>query len=428
VSSRWRLFQLLLLAASTWAVTYARYALGPLQEAIRVDLALTDNQMAWLQGPALALPMALGAIPFGLYVDRFPRAPLFLAGAGLILAATVASAFAPSYPFLIAARCVVGLAFAAVIVAAYSAVADLYAVAQRGRATMVVCMGEITAPPAAFAVGGVLLTLVVVGQEGWRSALLWMCTPLLFAALLLLLLRELPRTDVVVENAPLRVAWRGLWGYRGVVVPLMFARIMVWIADGAVVVWAIPSFARSFAMQPERVSVIMASALLVCGVLGPVLGGPLADICQRSGGPRRTVTALLVLAVLSVPAALFAIMPNASVAGMVLTLFLTLGATFGVAAMTLATIVIPGELRGLYVAVSVVAGATFSIGLAPVVVSALSAVLGGPARIGLALAIVCGSTTLISVVALGWGRRYFPSAGGRSSPPATAYFTMGRED
>jgi len=306
-----------------------------------------------------------------------------------------------------------GLASAATLIAAFSLVGDLYVPAQRGRATMVVLMGEIGGAPAAFALGGVLLTMssgvsATFGLEGWRQALLWMCAPLLPIVLLLLMLREPPRTGVVVKNPSVREVWPQLWRYRLVVVPLLLARVMVWIADGAVLVWAAPTFARSFGLSPDRIGAIMATSLLVSGILGPLLGGPLADFCQRSGGPRRTVSAMCVLALLSVPAALFSITPNASLASFTLAAFLMLGFTIGTMALTIATIVIPGELRGLYVAITITVGATFSIGVAPLLVSGLSGVLGGPAKIGLALAIVCVTTSILGALVFSIGRRYFP--------------------
>jgi MFS family permease len=245
------------------------------------------------------------------------------------------------------------------------------------------------------------------GLSSWRWALLWMCAPLLAVVFLMLMLREPPRTGVRAKNTSVREVWPELWRYRAVIVPLLLARVMVWIADGAVLVWAAPNFARNFALSPDRIGAIMGTALLASGILGPVLGGPLADVCQRSGGPRRTMTAMCVVALLSVPAALFAIMPGATLASFMLVLFLTFGFTIGTAALALATIVIPGELRGLYVAVTVTVGATFSIGVAPLVVSGLSGALGGPEMIGQSLAIVCAATSVLGAVAFGFGRRYF---------------------
>lgn len=407
-----RFCQLLLLTAATLAATYSRAALRPLQETMSASLALSDTQVAWLQGPALAIPMTLGSIPIGLLVDRFPRVHLFVVFVALTVAATAMTAFATSMPALFAARCLAGLASAGTLIVVFSVLSDLYSATHRGRAIMVTTFGEIGGGPAAFALGGALLAAhsaaFVPAMESWRQALIWMCAPLLAVLLLMLLVREPPRTDRVVQHPPAREAWARLWQYRAVITPMLLSRIMVWVADGAVLVWAAPNFTRNYALPPDRVGVIMASALLASGVLGPALGGPLADYCQRTGGPRRTMTIMCFAALACVPAGMFAILPGVASASVMMCLFLTLGFTIGTAELSLATIVVPGELRGLYIAITVTVGAIFSVGVAPVVVSYLSISFGGPAMIGVALAVVCMITSALGAVVFGFGRRYFP--------------------
>lgn len=397
---------------ATFAATYGRAALRPLQETMSASLTLSDSQVAWLQGPALAIPMTLGSIPIGLIVDRYSRMHFSVVFAALTVVATVMTALASSMPALFAARCLAGLASAGTLIVVFSVLSDLYAQTHRGRAIMVTMFGEIGGGPAAFALGGALLTAhsatFVPGLESWRQALLWMCVPLLAVVLSMLLLREPPRTDRVVKHSPACTSWLRLWQYRAVIAPMLLSRIMVWIADGAVLVWAAPNFMRNYALPPDRVGAIMASALLFSGVLGPVLGGPLADLCQRTGGPRRTMTVMCLAASLCVPAGLFAVMPNVASVSVSMGVFLALGFMIGTAELSLATIVVPGELRGLYIAITVTVGAIFSVGLAPVIVSHLSHSLGGPPMIGKALAIVCVITSAIGAVVFGFGRRYFP--------------------
>ena len=147
---------LLLLALAVWAGGYARVAVGPLQEAMRTALSLSDNQIALLQGPAIAISVMLGSIPVGLLIDRYSRVHLLLGFVAMDLAGSVMSALAASFPVLFVARSMVGLASIASVITVYSIIADLYAPAQRGRATMVVSSGEL-ASPIAFALGGGLL-------------------------------------------------------------------------------------------------------------------------------------------------------------------------------------------------------------------------------------------------------------------------------
>jgi MFS family permease len=406
--------QLALLAAAIWGVAYARAALGPLQEAIRVDLALSDYQIAWLQGPALALPMALAAVPFGLLVNRCSRVVLLGVFVALSFLGTVAAVLASSLSALFMSRCVIGLAIAAITVTVYSMVADLYPPAQRGRATMVVAVGEVGGAPAAFTLGGyglaVSLSQSLFGLAPWRAALLELSLLLIPVMALMLFVRDPVRTGLRVENPSLRGLWPELWTYRTVLGPLLLARMMMWIADGAVLVWAAPSFARRFHLSPDVIGALMGTVLLVSGLLGPLLGGPLADFCQRTGGPRRTVMALTVLAMMSVPAALFALAPDAMLACVLLAVFLTQGYTLGTAALTLGTIVIPGELRGVYLALSVTMGALFFVGVAPLVISGVATMLGGESMLGEALAMACGGSSFLGAIILFSMKRYFPAA------------------
>jgi MFS family permease len=413
--------QLLLLSAAIFGVAFGRASLGPLQEAMRVNLALSDYQIALMQGPALAIPMALGAIPLGFLVNRVPRARLLLLFVGVCLAASLLSVFASSLPTLFVGRCLIGLAIAAVTVTAYSMVADLFAPAQRGRATMAVALGEVGGAPAAFALGGVLLEMSLsdslFGLAPWRSALLILSVVLLPIVFLMKWVREPPRTQVTTNLSSSRALWAQLWEYRLLLGPLLFARILMWVADGAVLVWAAPSFSRRFNLSPDMIGTMMGSALFVSGLLGPLLGGPLADICQRTGGPRRTVLALMFLALLSAPAALFALAPSPAFAGFLLAVFLTLGYMLGTAALTLGTIVIPGELRGVYLALSVTIGALFFVGVAPLVISSLSDLLGGEAMLGEALAIACAVASLMGALILAFTRHYFPDSSSFTTRP-----------
>src|ERR1700722_4747319 len=104
VTQMGRIFQLLLLTTSLWAVLYARHILGPLQETMRIDLAFSDNQMALLQGPAVSVPMALLAIPMGLLVDRYLRTRLIFFSTGLALMASVLTALTANLGLLVLAR------------------------------------------------------------------------------------------------------------------------------------------------------------------------------------------------------------------------------------------------------------------------------------------------------------------------------------
>lgn len=406
------LTQLLLLATALWAAMYGRSALGPLQETMRSSLHLGDNRMALLQGAAMALPMTLCSVPLGILADRFSRARLLGIVVALMPVAFALTGWSSQFVTLFLARCLAGLCSAGVLILGFSLIGDLYAPRARGRASMVMASAEIMGAPAAFALGGWLLVRIGPdrGVADWRLTL-WVMGALLVPVLLaMLLLREPQRQERRAATPRLAVLWPHLWRYRGVALPILLARGMVWLADGSVFVWAAPSFSRRFQLPPDRVGAIMGVVLLVSGFLGPALGGPLADYCQSHGGPRLTVRVMAAVALLSMPVALFNFLPTAIAAAAVMMIFLTLGFMIATAGVTLSIIVIPGELRGAYLGMTFVVGSLFFVGLAPLMVSGLSGLLGGQRMIGHALAFVCAAASLLGAAVFALSARFFPTS------------------
>jgi MFS family permease len=186
--------------------------------------------------------------------------------------------------------------------------------------------------------------------------------------------------------------------------------VMAEIAVLATLTWAGPALARSFALPPDRVGAIMATVVLISGLLGPVAGGFAADMAERAGGPRRTMWVLGAMALLSIPASTFAVLPSAGAASVALVLSMTLVGSTLVTGISLFTVVIPNELRGLCIAVLAGAQVLFGVGLAPVMVSALSGAFEGPTAIAKALACVCLLSSCSAAATFAFGIRYFPAS------------------
>jgi MFS family permease len=400
--------QLLLVTLAAAAAAYSRSCVGPLQESMRAALGLSDNEIAFLQGPALALPLVLAAIPLGLIVDRYSRVRLLLVLALLDILGGLATAWLSDFVALFLIRCLIGLAATASAVAAYSLLADLYAPAQRGRASMIVAMGQYAGISAAFAIGGGLLGQSEPGPAGWRAAMLWLTVLLLPALLLMFGLREPARTGVVIKNPSVQDVWPELWRHRAVIIPLLLSIVTIEVALQAMLVWAAPTLSRSFALPADRTGAVVATGLMVSGLAGPLVGGFVADASQRSGGPRRTLLVLSLMTLLSVPGALFAVAPGVGIASGLLVVFLTLVSAILVAATALFTIVVPNELRGLCISASAAANVLVGTGVAPLTISVLSGVLGGPTMIGKALASVCVMAAVLGAILFSLGRRFHP--------------------
>jgi MFS family permease len=406
-------FCLLIIAAG--AAVYARSAISPLQESMQMALALSDNQMAMLQGPVLALPLVIASIPLGFVVDRYSRVYLVFLLALANALGIVLTAFAANFATLLLARALIGLASTATFTATMSLLADLYAPDQRGRASMAILIGQFAGMAAAFALGGALIAKSGSEAGGWRWAMCWLAGPLVPILLLLLTMREPVRTGVRVQSPAAHETVAELWQYRKVIAPLMAGLVMAEIADGAALVWAAPALSRGLGLTSDRVGAIMSITVLVGGILGSLSGGFLADFCQRIGGPRLTIRMLSGVALCAVPAGLFAVAPGTLSASALLGTFMTVIGAILVTAVALFTIVIPNELRGLCLSVMTGVNVFFGVALAPLTVSLVSGQMGGSLMIGRALALVCVIAGLLGAAMFALGGRHFPCLEARLS-------------
>lgn len=401
--------QLLMLAAAAAAGLYARTALGPVQETLSRDLSLSDAQVSLLQGPALALPLLILSIPLGLLIDRKSRARMLMLAVALSGIGTALTAFAPSFAWLLAARCIVGFAAPATGVIAYAMISDLFTPATRGRATTVVVLGQLLGSSGAFLLGGYFLSLFGSAGGNWRwavAAMAALCVPF---ALLSLRIVE-PQRKQHAAAAPVSQAWLQLRQNRAVFIPLIVGMALVGLADGAALVWTAPLLERDFGLPPQRVGALVGSILLIAGVAGPLLGGWLADICHERGGPRLSVTTMAALAAVSLPCSLFALVPSPNGLAAALLIFVTLGPAISVMVTAVTLIVMPPELRGLCVSIKFATGTLFGIGVAPLAVGLLSSALGEAKGLREALALVCFGTSALGALILFVERRHFARA------------------
>ena len=85
--------------------------------------------------------------------------------------------------------------------------------------------------------------------------------------------------------------------------------------------------------------------------------------------------------------------------------FMTLVGAALVMGVSLLTIVVPNELRGLSVAAMIAVNTLFAVALAPLMVSVLSETLGDASMVGRALAIVCTASSVVGAAAFCVGAR-----------------------
>ncbi|WP_236683136.1 MFS transporter [Demequina globuliformis] len=116
---------------------------------------------------AYAAGVVVGAPTIAAFVARFPRRQILIALAAAFTVGTVASALAPTFPTVVAARFLAGLPHGAYFGIAALVAASLMGPGRRGRAVALVLSGLTIAN-----VIGVPLITYLGQQEGWRVAYL----------------------------------------------------------------------------------------------------------------------------------------------------------------------------------------------------------------------------------------------------------------
>jgi MFS family permease len=182
-----------------------------------------------------------------------------------------------------------------------------------------------------------------------------------------------------------------------------------------VMIWAAPALARHFTLAPDRVGALMGIAVPLGGILGTIAGGLVADWCQRTGGPRRTLGVLCVLAILCAPAGLFASVSQVVWATALFAVLLALLNMTLVIGLTLFAIIVPNELRGLSSAILTASGVLLAVGCGPLLVTRVAHGGNQTEGLGGALLLLCVGAGLAAAAAFACGRVWLSCPQARKS-------------
>lgn len=410
--------RLLLLALVTTMAFTALGSFGTIQESAKAELDLTDDALALIQGLGAAVPMVLFSIPVGILVDRRNRVRLTILLALLWTAGTLLTAFAADATWLTAARMLVGIGSTGSLTAALSLCADFCAPAQRGRAMLIVNLGKALGVALGFALTGWLFGLLSgASLSGWPLGLApWRGTHLLLAALSALLilpllwLREPMRREVEARpDAPFKIVAAELWARRAFLGPLFAGQVAVVMADVAATVWVAPVLSRDFGLAPQEFAGWVGVLMFATGVAGAIVGGISADWGQRSARSGGLILGAVIAAGIGVPAALFPLMPNITSFAIALGVLSTCGAVTGLVVSVALTVMLPNELRGLCIGAFIAIAGLIGFGLAPWMVTRVSAMMGGEHMLAEALALVGASVSAVSFFAFFLAMRRAPN-------------------
>jgi predicted MFS family arabinose efflux permease len=258
-----------------------RWILPAVGQSLKVEFALSDTQLGFLNGFAFVLVYALASLPLARLADRTSRTRVLAGALAFWSLATAACGMVRSFTQLTIARACVGIGESACQPLGYGIVGEMVPPGKRNFGMALFQFGSNLGIAAGFALGGWL------GQTyGWRFAFLAVGLPGLLLAAMLWLQRSpgVERREPVAggEFAAVRSMLSGNHIYRLLVV-LGAVYSMTIFGPSA---FLVPFFMRSHGLPLAQVG-IMTGLVVGFGLgLGGIIGGIIGDRL-KSAGPER---------------------------------------------------------------------------------------------------------------------------------------------
>jgi MFS family permease len=254
-----------------------RQILSILQEAIKLELGLSDGQLGALSGLAFALFYATLGIPLARYADRSNRRNLIAVSLTIWSAMTALSGVVQNFWQLLIARIGVGIGEAGCSPPAHSMVADYYPADRRATALGLYALGIPIGILFGFLAGGWINQFF-----GWRVAFFVVGIPgIILAIVLRFTVREPPRGMAdgrasAGAQPGVMETFRYLWAKRAFRHLALGGALTAFVGYG-VTNW-VPSFlARTHGMETGEIGTWLGLIIGIPGGIGIVFGGWLAD-------------------------------------------------------------------------------------------------------------------------------------------------------
>ncbi|MFL2838232.1 MAG: spinster family MFS transporter [Pseudohongiellaceae bacterium] len=254
-----------------------RQLLSILQEAIKLDLSLSDAQLGLLTGFAFAMFYVTAGIPIARLADRSNRRNIVAVSVGLWSFMTAISGFVQNYLQLLLARVGVGVGEAGGSPPSHSIVSDIFPKMQRASALAFYSTGVNLGILFGFLFGGWLNEFF-----GWRVAFMVVGVP---GIMLAILVRTTVREPVrgLVENkqasdklVPFKDVITLLW-QRKTFRHMALACGLNAFAGYGTVNWLASFFIRTHEMSTGELGTWLALSTGLFGAIGVLIGGILGD-------------------------------------------------------------------------------------------------------------------------------------------------------
>jgi MFS family permease len=408
-----------------------RQVMGLLVEPMKRDLGINDTQLSLLQGLAFAIFYTVLGIPIGRLADRRSRRGIIAVGITIWCLMTAACGLARNYAQLFLARVGVGVGEAALNPSALSMISDYFPRESRGRAISVYNMGVSLGAGVAYIVGAWVVGLVnsappvelpVVGELfAWQTVFILVGLPGLLIAALMITVREPTRKGKLTvtddsgretEQISIRETLRYIGARWRTYGSHMLGMSVVTIIGYGLFLWVPTLFIRTWQWQVTDIGFAYGVVNLICGPLGVVIAGTLADRAYARGRKDSLMRTCLGFMLLFVPAsALAPLMPSGEIALLVLIPSAIGGAAVtatGAAALMMYT---PNQLRAQVTALYYFVINVLGLTLGPTAVALVTDYgFGDDAALRYSLALVCAGAGAFAVGFLITNLKYYGSA------------------
>jgi MFS family permease len=395
-----------------------RQILNLLVTPIRRDLQISDSAISLLLGFAFALFYSVFALPLGRIVDAHRRTTLIMVGFATWSAFTVGCGLVGSYAQLLLMRAGVGVGEASLNPAAFSLITDYFPSHRRGRAQGIFHMGVYLGSGLSLILGGLITgmvfrrpayTLPFVGiVRSWQVVFIVIGLGGLLAVPLIWSVREPSRRDdapaagglsIVEVLAYFKANRRAYLCHNIGLAFLMFS------SYGAAA-WVPTYFIRHFHWTAARVGLVYGCLTAVCGCLGVLGGGWLADWMAVRGHRDAYLRAALWISILWFPTGIASLLaPTAFVAFLLFAPTIALAsAAYSIGPASLMQMT-PQRMRGQAGAVYLLIGSLIGQGIGPTAVAVCTDyVFGHDNLVGYSLLVVTCAAHALAAVLLWYGR------------------------
>ncbi len=335
---------------------------GLMAQRIKIDFALSDEQVGFLIGPANILFYVLVGIPLARLVDIYPRKVVLACGIAVIGGITALGGLAQSFTQFFMSRMLVGAGGSAHAPGAYSMLADYFPPKKVPRAIGFLQLGFIGGNTLGLLLGGQLISLAAAWPavhwmdltiHGWQFILMMVGIPGLVISGLLLLAKEPPRRGTAAQGKPLsaKSVLLELRARRRIYVPMFVGLALSATISTGLQAWRAPFMIRTYGWTEAEIGRWMGLVFLGSSLVGAFFGTLFVEWLAKRYKDANVRAATILFAIAAPCEILSPLMPTAGLSIAVIAVGGICGIASAVPQNAAIQRITPNELRGQVTAV-----------------------------------------------------------------------------